>query len=157
MTIINYKFSPSSGFRHYSTSYNFATMCFHLGPDLGYNSKRLEKFCDDASGLQCREYLKCGCSLTCQEDKWSLNTGWLKKSLTLFKTFTIIGIYFGISTLNFCQIWVWRTEGSSRLWRGLCGTVEVYEYEGLAVLQKCLQISPHIYQHYESPCKNRYS
>jgi len=71
MTIINYKLSlsPSSGFRHHSASYNFATMCFHLGPDFGYKSKGLEKFCDDASGLQCREYLKRGRSLTCQEDK----------------------------------------------------------------------------------------
>jgi len=143
MTIINYKFSPSSGFRHHSASYNFATMCLHLGPDFGYNSKRLEKFCNDASGLQCREYLKRGRSLTCQEDKWSLNTGWLKKSWTLFKKFTLIRAYFGISTLNFYQSWVWRTEISSRLWRGLSGTVE--GYKGLAVLQKCLQIGPHIY------------
>jgi hypothetical protein len=38
---------------------------------------------------------------------------------------------------------------------GLSGTVEVCE--GLAVLQKCLQIGPHIYQLYESPCKKMYS
>lgn len=93
MTIINYKLSPSSGFRHHSASYNFATMCFHLGPDFGYKSKGLEKFCDDASGLQRREYLKRGRSLTCQEDKWSLNIGRLKKSLTLVKNYPYRGLF----------------------------------------------------------------